>query len=89
MKLLEAIAHSPCNKAKATYEQPGQTPVTIIVQERYDQQRTWLRTWITPSTAGLIESNADAFDWVAKVKQATLGSLLQLDANHDGWLPIE
>lgn len=87
MKLFEAIAHSPCNKAKTIYEAQGQI-ITIIVQERYDQQRPWLRTWLTSSgDEEPIKTGVDMQQWIAEIKKKC-HLLVLFDQNHEEWVPI-
>jgi hypothetical protein len=76
MRILEAIARSPGNKAQA-YNDTG---LLVIVQERYAVGRQWWHCWLIMSDEVLeIESNS---------RSNELRSLFDIEWRADYWSPI-
>jgi hypothetical protein len=74
MKLIEAVAYSSGNKAKAINDKG----ITVIVQERYDNENIWWHAWILthPNT---IKRHITILKHL---------SMFGVEAEEDYWAPI-
>lgn len=84
MKLSEAIAKSPCNKATVTFAEGPGSPKTVVVQENWVIQKA--HVWVIGGREETYNLNPDGT--IATSPQNNIftdGRGITIDQNENGW----